>query len=82
MKAQFPSFNVLQEYGTTIGGVPAIVQAWTVDAAEIMGYPIKSATATFAQDKTVFMIILDVTEDVYEQNRDEFVLVTETFQFE
>ena len=81
-KSQFPSFTVLQEYETTIGGVPAIVQVWTFSAADMMGYPIKSATATFAQGKTVFMIVLDVTDDVYEQNRDKFVLVTETFKFE
>ena len=81
-KSQFPSYTVVQQYETTIGGVPAIVQVFTLDPADMMGYPIKGAAATFTKGKTVYMIMLDATEDVYEKNRDEFILVTETFKFE
>ena len=81
-KSQFPSYTVVQQYETTLGGVPAIVQVYTIDAADMMGYPIKNASAIFVKGKTVYMIILDVTEDSYEKNRNEFVLVTETFKFD
>ena len=81
-KSQFPSYTVVQQYETTLGGVPAIVQVCTVDAADAMGYPLKDAVATFMKGKTVYMITLDVTEDLYEKNRDKFILVTETFKFE
>ncbi|MCH8865054.1 MAG: hypothetical protein IIB13_06825 [Chloroflexi bacterium] len=78
-KAQVPSYTVVQQYETTIGGVPAIVQVFTMD---MMGYPVKGVAATFTKGKTIYMILLDVTEDVYENNRDEFILVIETFKIE
>lgn len=81
-KATAPSYTVVQQYETTIGGVPAIVQVFTFDPVDTMGYPVKGAAATFTKGKTIYMILLDVTEDVYENNRDEFILVTETFKFE
>jgi len=81
-KSQFPSYTVVQQYETTIGGVPAIVQVFTIDAVDVMGYPLKDAVATFKKGKTVYMLILDVTEDLYEKYRDEFALVTTTFKFD
>jgi len=81
-KSLYPSYTVVQQYETTIGGVPAIVQVCTIDAVDAMGYPLKDALAVFIKGKTVVSITLDATEDVYEKNRDEFILVTETFKFE
>ena len=78
-KQQFPDYVVVQQYETTIGGESAIVQVFTI---EVMGMPFKDAVATFLKGKTVYMITLDVTEDLYEQYRDEFALVITTFKFE
>ncbi len=78
-KQLFPSYIVVQEYETTIGGVPAIVQVFTM---EVTGIPLKGAAATFLKGKTAYIIALGVTEDLYEQYRDEFALVITTFKFE
>ena len=78
----FPSYTVVQEYETTIGGFPAIVQVYTIDAIDTGGYPLQNASATFMKDKTAHVITLDVTEDLYEKYRNEYILVTETFKFE
>jgi len=75
----YPDWTVLQQYETTVGGVPAIVQVVTVEA---MGYPLKDAMAYLIKGKTAYVIALDVTEDLYEKYRDEFILVTETFKFD
>lgn len=79
MKQLYPDFTVLQEYETTIGGLPAIVQVFTFEA---MGYPLKDAVAYIINDKTAYAIVLDVTEDLYEKYRDEFALVITTFEFD
>ena len=81
-RQQFPSYSVVQQYETTVGGEPANVQVFTVDAADAMGYPLKDAVAIFVKDKIAYSLTLDVTEDLYEKYRDEFILVTETFKFE
>lgn len=78
-KQVYPDFIVLQEYETTVGGLPAIVQVISIEA---MGYPFKDAIAYIIKDKTAYAITLDVTEDLYEQYRDEFALVITTFKFE
>jgi len=78
-KSAYPDWTVVQQYESTVGGVPSIVQVITVEA---MGYPLKDAMAFFMKGKTAYLINLDVTEDLYEQYRDEFALVITTFEFE
>lgn len=82
IRRQFPSYTVVQQYETTVGGVTAIVQVITIDAIDSGGYPIKDAVATIIKGKTIYQITLDVTEDLYEKYRDEFALVISTFKFE
>jgi hypothetical protein len=79
LKNLYPSYTVVQQYETTVSGVPAVVQVFTVEA---LGYPLKDAMAIYLKDKTAYVINLDVTEDLYEEYRDEFILVIETFKFE
>lgn len=78
-KNVYPDWTVVQQYESTVGGAPAIVQVVTVEA---IGYPLKDAMAIFMKGKTAYVITLDVTEDLYEKYRAEFILVTETFRFE
>ena len=78
-KSAYPDWTVVQQYESTVGGVPSIVQVVTVEA---MGYPLKDAFAFFMKGTTAYVIGLDITEDLYEQYRDEFALVITTFKFD
>jgi len=69
----------IQGKNTTISGLPAIVQTFTVTVDD---YPIKDIQAYFIKDMTAYIITYDTIEESHDKYTDYFDLVISTFKFE
>ena len=69
----------IQGKNTTISGLPAIVQTFTVTVDD---YPIKDIQAYFIKDMTAYIITYDTVEESHDKYTDYFDLVINTFKFE
>ncbi len=79
-KKQYTDYTMVDEYSTTIAGLPAIVRTFT---ATIMDVPLKNTQAFFIEDtdNVGYVITYDVPEEFYDEYADSFELVISTFEF-
>ena len=78
LKKSYPDYVKLQEYTTTISGLPAIVKTFT---ATVTDFPLKEIQAFFIKDKVAYIITYDVSIDSHDEYADYFELVISSFKF-
>ena len=78
-KKEFPDYVKVQEYSTTIGQLPAVVQIFT---ATVRGFPIKDKQAIVIKGRVAYIITYDVTTDCHDEYLDCFECVINSFKFD
>ena len=85
LKAQrnIPGYNKVQEYDTTICGLPAIVWVQTSTTESYGGHiALRDKKAMFVKDNIVYVITYDVPAEFHNQYAGWFDLAINSFRFE
>jgi len=83
LKRTYADFNKVEEYSTTISGVPATVVVVTL-TGEILGteVSVKNKVAIFMKDEVGYSITYNVPAEFYDEYADSFDLAINSFKFD
>lgn len=82
-KRRIPDYKKLNEYSTTIGGLPAIVQiiSGTSNIGEGRQLKYKDVGARVIKDNSLYMMLLDIPTKYHDEYLECFELVINSFKF-